>query len=147
MIILMELMPTSLRQHLRGNTPSTPFSITISLDVAKALNYLHLVQPNPIIHRDISSANVLLEPWQDQHWRAKVTGYCVKIGQQIGAVGPGNVAYAAPEAVSPLHQSPSMDIFSFGVLVVELCTAQFPKVSTRERMISSIQEQQWVDLI
>ena len=46
----------------------------ISLDVALALNYLHQNKPDPIIHRDISSANVLL--WQKRdRWRAKVSDY------------------------------------------------------------------------
>ena len=61
-IILTELMTTSLRAVLE-HRPFNPVQITsISLDVARALNYLHLMQPDPIIHRDISSANVLLDP-------------------------------------------------------------------------------------
>ena len=63
MIILTELMPTSVRQELENEHTFSPNQITsISLDVARALNYLHLMLPTPIIHRDISSANVLLEP-------------------------------------------------------------------------------------
>ena len=46
----------------------------ISLDVALTLNYLHQNKPDPIIHRDISSANVLLWQKRDQ-WRAKVSDY------------------------------------------------------------------------
>lgn len=55
-----------------SDTHETPLSeqeITIiSLDVAKALNYLHQ-KPQPIIHHDISSSNVLLWREGDQ-WRA-----------------------------------------------------------------------------
>ena len=50
MVILMELMPTNLSQHLTSNAPAIPsaaFRISVSLDVAKALNYLHLMQPHP----------------------------------------------------------------------------------------------------
>ena len=151
MVILMELMPTSLRQHLTSNAPAIPsaaFRISVSLDVAKALNYLHLMQPHPIIHRDISSANVLLEPLPDQKWRAKVTDYgSVNLQNQLQTENPGNPVYSAPEASIPSCQSTKMDIFSYGVLLVEMCTARFPDVDKRTAMIRSIQERHWVDLI
>ena len=62
MVILMELLPTSLRRELeRGDNHMTSHQlIFIGLDVTRALSYLHQMQPDPIIHRDISSA--LLEP-------------------------------------------------------------------------------------
>ena len=151
MVILMELMPTSLRQHLTSNAPAIPsaaFRISVSLDVSKALNYLHLMQPYPIIHRDISSANVLLEPLPDQKWRAKVTDYgSVNLQNQLQTENPGNPVYSAPEARIPSRQSTKMDIFSYGVLLVEMCTARFPDVDKRAAMIRSIQERHWVDMI
>ena len=55
-----------------GNSPRK--KAVISLDVALALNYLHQKKPEPIIHRDISSANVLLWRQGDQ-WRGKVSDY------------------------------------------------------------------------
>ena len=146
-VILMELMPTSLRQHLADNAPSIPstaFRCSVSLNVARALNYLHLMQPDSIIHRDISSANVLLEPL----WRAKVTDYgSVNLQNQLTTKNPGNPVYSAPESCDPSMQTTKMDIFSFGVLLVEMCTAQFPEVATREAMIRSISERHWVDMI
>ena len=150
MVILMELMPTSLRREMeKVDFHMSAHQLTsISLDVARALNYLHLIQPDPIVHRDISSANVLLEPLPSDCWRAKVTDYgSVNFQQQLKTVGPGSPAYAAPEAHNPSLQSPKMDIFSFGVLLVEMCTCRFPEVSARERLIASIQDQHWVDLI
>ena len=150
-VILMELMPTSLRQHLADNAPSIPstaFRCSISLDVARALNYLHLMQPDPIIHRDISSANVLLEPLPNRLWRAKVTDYgSVNLQNQLTTKNPGNPVYSAPETSDPSMQTTKMDIFSFGVLLVEMCTVQFPEVATREAMIRSIRERLWVDMI
>ena len=150
-VILMELMPTSLRQHLADNAPSIPstvFRCSVSLDVARALNYLHLMQPDSIIHRDISSANVLLEPLPNRLWRAKVTDYgSVNLQNQLTTKNPGNPVYSAPESCDPSMQTTKMDIFSFGVLLVEMCTAQFPEVATREAMIRSISERHWVDMI
>ena len=150
-VILMELMPTSLREHLETGAPAIPsavFRISVSLDVAMALNYLHLMQPDLIIHRDISSANVLLEPLHSQKWRAKITDYgSVNLQKQLTTKNPGNPVYSAPESSDPSMQTTKMDIFSFGVLLVEMCTAQFPEVATREAMIRSIRERRWVEMI
>ena len=150
MVILTELMPTSLRRELEREDyhMTADQLIVISLDVAKALNYLHQMQPDPVIHRDISSANVLLEPLADQQWRAKVTDYgSVNFQRQLRTVGPGSIVYASPEASNPALQSPKMDIFSFGVLLIEMCAKSFPEVSARERLIASIRDPEWVGLI
>ena len=55
--------------------------------------------------------------------------------------------YAAPEANIPSLQSPKMDIFSFRVLLVEMCTARFPEVTDRKRLIRSVQHPDMVALI
>ena len=150
LIILTELMPTSLRavlERAREPLPRQQIS-TIGLDVARALNYLHLMQPTPLIHRDVSSANVLLEPQPNDRWKAKVSDYgSVNLLENLRTVGPGSPVYAAPEANIPPLQSPKMDIFSFGVLLVEMCTARFPEVADRERLLRSIQQPDMVALI
>ena len=149
LIILTELMPTSVRKELENEHTFSPNQITsISLDVARALNYLHLMHPIPIIHRDISSANVLLEPGPNNTWRAKVSDYgSVNLLQRLRTATPGNPTYAAPEAENVTLQSPKMDIFSFGVLLVEMCTTCFPDVADREHLIRSIQQPNMVALI
>ena len=123
MVILTELMPTSLRRELEIEHLPPRQAISISLDVARALNYLHLMQPHSLIHRDISSANVLLEPLSNDLWRAKVSDYgTVNLLQQLDTICPGNPTYAAPEANDPNQQSTKMDIFSFGALLLEMLT-------------------------
>ncbi len=151
MVILMELMPTSLREYLTSTAPGTPslsFITCVSLDVARALNYLHLMQPHPIIHRDISSANVLLEPLHNHMWRAKVTDYgSVNLQNKLKTENPGCPVYSAPEANMPAHQSTKMDIFSFGVLMLEIRTAKFPNIHTRDSLVRSIKERNWAELV
>ena len=99
------------------------------------------MRPTPLIHRDVSSANVLLEPQPNDRWKAKVSDYgSVNLLENLRTVGPGNPVYAAPEASIPPLQSPKMDIFSFGILLVEMCTARFPEVADRKRLIRSIQQ-------
>jgi chromosome transmission fidelity protein 4 len=147
-IILTDLMTTSLRTELEKGPMNRQQITSISLDVARALNYLHLMQPHPIIHRDISSANVLLDPLPGNGWKVKVSDYgSVNVLTCLQTVGPGNPVYAAPEANIPGLQSPKMDIFSFGVLLVEMLTHQFPEVSSRHRLIASIDHVGYLDLI
>ena len=98
-LFVTELMESSLRTLLeRQPLPTSDISI-LSVDIAQALNYLHLSKP-PIIHRDISSANVLL--WrQGEQWRGKVSDYgTANFMQQIMTVAPGAMIYSAPEALT-----------------------------------------------
>ena len=149
MIILTELMPTSLRRELESNDYMAPIVVSsIGLGVARALNYLHQMQPDPIIHRDISSANVLLESLPMGRWRAKVTDYgSVNLQQQLETVGPGNPTYAAPEANDPRLQSPKMDIFSFGILLIEMLTGQLPPSDERHLLMGTIRHRRLLALI
>ena len=138
-IILTELMHTSLRNVLASNPLSWTQVMSIFSDVVRALNYLHLMQPSPIIHRDISSANVLLEPSSRTTWKAKVSDFgSTNFVSQVSTTGPGNPLYAAPEAYNPYQQSPKMDIFSCGILLIETCTCQLPPVEEREQLIGQI---------
>ena len=93
-------MEKSLRTLLEQRQLSETEIAVISLDVALALNYLHQKKPEPIIHRDISSANVLLWRQGDQ-WRGKVSDYgTANFMQQTMTVAPGERIYSAPEALT-----------------------------------------------
>ena len=142
-------MPTSVRRELENERTFSLKQLTsISLDVARALNYLHLMHPTPIIHLDISSANVLLEPGSNNNWRAKVSGYgSVHLIQRLRTATPGNPTYTAPEVENAALQSPKMDIFSFEILLIEMCTGCFPDLADREHLILSIQHNDMVGLI
>ena len=97
-LFVTELMEMSLRALLEQRPLSETEIRLISLDVARALNYLHQKKPSPIIHRDVSSANVLLWRKGDQ-WRGKVSDYgTANFIQQTMTVAPGAAIYCAPEA-------------------------------------------------
>ena len=149
MVILTELMPTSLRKELQRECDLSPEVVAaIGLDVVRAINYLHLMRPRPMIHRDISSANVLLEPLPDGYWRAKVSDYgTVNLQQQLSTVGPGSPCYAAPEANDPTQQSTKMDIFSFGALLIEMLAGELPVPDERPRLLLRIDHQPLLALI
>ena len=99
-LFVTELMEKSLRTLLEQRQLSETEVAVISLDVALALNYLHQKKPESIIHRDVSSANVLLWRQGDQ-WRGKVSDYgTANVIQQTMTVAPGAMIYSAPEALT-----------------------------------------------
>jgi len=119
-LFVTELMASSLRALLEQKPLSATEVSILSLDISRALNYLHQKKPSPIIHRDISSANVLLWRQGDQ-WRGKVSDYgTANFMQHTMTVGPGAAIYMAPEARTS-YQTVKVDVYSFGVLLCEMC--------------------------
>ena len=101
-LFVTEAMELSLRALIEKRSLSRTEISVISLDITQALNYLHKSEP-PIIHRDISSANVLLWKHGDQ-WRGKVSDYgTANFVHQSSSVGPGTPIYSSPEASTQNH--------------------------------------------
>jgi len=141
-------MATSLRAALECRSVNHTDGMAISLDVARALNYLHLMHPDPIIHRDVSSANVLLEPGPSNSWRAKVSDYgSANFLQHLTTVGPGSPTYASLEASIPTQQSPKMDVYSYGILLLEICSQRFPDLEEREALLQQVHQPAMVAII
>ena len=109
----------------------------ICQDVALGLNYLYLIQPDPIVHRDISSANVFLEELPCSKWRAKWTDYdSVNVVLQLRTTNPGSPAYASPEA------PPSSSISQDGHLqllehVLEMVSSRLPNTRPASKLALS----------
>ena len=151
MTILTEYMPTSLRYQV-NRRPQQRLSLknilSIAIDVARALNYLHNMTPEPIIHRDLSSANVLLQPSPDGGWLAKVSDYgTANFLSQLKTQNPGSPVYTAPESHNAALQTPKMDIYSFGVLLIEIYTCGFPTPECRGQLMKSIDHPRFLALI
>ena len=150
MMIVMEYIPTSLRKQLEADEYFPPQVVRyVSLDITRALNYLHQIQPSPMIHRDISSANVLLEPLlPPKSWKAKITYYgSVNLVHQLNTENPGSPVYSAPEARFPSQQSPKMDIYSLGVLLLEMLTGQLVAPENRSALTSQVHYEKFLGLI
>ena len=125
-VILMELMDTSLRSAYEHGNIKDHQVLGILCDTASALHFLH-TRPDPVIHRDVSSANVLLKILYNGEWLAKLGDLgTAKIQQQAATAGPGAIAYGAPEAADFTKHSPKMDVYSYGVLVLEVLTKTHP---------------------
>ena len=125
-VILMELMDISLRTaYKRGNVKYQQV-LKIFCDIASALHFLH-TRSDPLIHRDVSSANILLKDCGNEKWLAKLGDLgTAKLQQYCTTPGPGALAYAAPEVADPKRHSTKMDVYSFGVLVIEVLTKTLP---------------------
>ena len=101
-LLVTEIMDCSLRNRLYESEqpPLCAAEVSvISLDVARALNYLH-EKATPIIHRDISSGNVLL--WRcGNQWRAKVSDYgTANLVSQSERNERGTALYSPPECLT-----------------------------------------------
>ena len=125
-VILMELMDTNLRNAYEQRNIKDHQVLGIFYDIASALHFLH-TRPDPVIHRDVSSANVLLKALYSGEWLAKLGDLgTAKIQQQAATAGPGAMAYGAPEAGDYTKHSPKMDVYSYGILIIETLTATHP---------------------
>ena len=130
-ILVMELLPTNLTSCIEqyGILPRE-ISYSILYDVALGLRYLHSQTP-PIIHRDLSSNNVLLTP----NMTAKISDLGVArilnlTPLQISRMTqtPGTPAYMPPEVmVANPHYSTSVDEFSYGILMIHMFSGQWPE--------------------
>lgn len=138
-VILMELMDDSLTHFLESSAKPIPYHIQIDIshDIALALVFLH---SNGIVHRDVSSNNVLLFG----NVRAKVTDFGMarlgdlnpKAAHLTFTMCPGTDVYMPPEAVKdkPVYTE-KIDCFSFGVLAVQIMTRLFPQPGDRRKEI------------
>ena len=100
--------------------------------------------PTLIIHCDISSGNMLLEPLPNG-WRAKVTmgwptSWISSLPQLV--LVTHSMANAAPEANSPHQHSPKINTFSFDVMLVEMCLWELPE-SHPEQQEEQIHHVKW----
>ena len=119
-------------------TVSLQQKINIMLDIALALSYLH--NERKITHRDLSSSNVLLT----KDLKAKVSDLGMSRPfttpyNQPSTLAPGCLSYMPPESLVQGSQfSPPGDIFSFGIISIELMIEEHPR-PTRAVRVSEVE--------
>ena len=140
-IIVIELMDCTLRAALANRRATSNHIHSISMDVAQGLLYLHNIQPHPLIHRDVSAPNVLLKAGGNG-WIAKLSDLgSAQFANLAQTLAPGCFLYAAPEVlqIDPVHQQTvKIDVYSFGVLLIEMLTREMPTGSI-EALVRSVQ--------
>lgn len=127
----------SLEDHIlrrRGRPPLPwPIRFRIAFEIACGLAFLHHSKPEPIVHRDIKPGNILL----DKYYTSKIGD--VGLAKIISDIVPDNITeyresiiagtlfYMDPEYQRTGTLRPKSDLYSFGVILLQLLAACHPK--------------------
>ncbi len=130
-LLVMELMEKNLTQFLEESRDSLPMHIQVDtcLQVSYALVHLHTQN---IIHRNLNSNNVLLKGST-----VKVSDFAVYKLLEL-TEKPGAEQYRPPEAYhDPPVYTEKFDVFSLGVLIVQVITRERPHPTNRQQAIAA----------
>ncbi|XP_069169167.1 mitogen-activated protein kinase kinase kinase 7 isoform X4 [Procambarus clarkii] len=114
--------------HLLHNSPNTEYNlahgISWLLQCAKAVSYLHAIQPRPLLHRDLKPPNLLLTKG------AKILKVC-DFGtacelSTIMSDNRGSAAWMAPEVFEGKLYTEKCDVYSWGIILWEVMTRRVP---------------------
>ncbi|XP_015639559.3 senescence-induced receptor-like serine/threonine-protein kinase [Oryza sativa Japonica Group] len=118
----------NLQEVLRGGQEyslSWEERLHIALDAAQGLEYLHESCTPPIVHRDVKTANILL----DKNLVAMISDFGLSRSYtpahtHISTVAAGTVGYLDPEYHATFHLTVKADVYSFGIVLLEIITGQ-----------------------
>ena len=146
--VITELLDINLSEAYKQNLLRYGNRSSIFIDVAKALDYLHQ-RYKPIIHRDVQTANILLQKMVKSRWKAKICDLgSANLLQNALSPGLGGILYTAPEAFSSdyfirqtVRQTVKIDVYSFGIVLCEVTVSQFPTSDKYPSMIRQVQRE------
>ncbi|KAL6615452.1 hypothetical protein ACP70R_037722 [Stipagrostis hirtigluma subsp. patula] len=122
------------RLFRRGGTPPIPWSqrFRIAAEIATALLFLHQTKPEPLVHRDLKPANILL----DRNYVSKISDVGLarlvppavadSVTQYRLTATAGTFCYIDPEYQQTGKLGVKSDIYSLGVLLLQVITARPP---------------------
>lgn len=111
--------------HSNIQPPDWPKRVRFALQIARAVEALHSSNP-PVIHRDIKSSNVLI----DGDWNARLGDFGLALrgnveDMKIKCTPPaGTLGYLDPAYIAPDNLSVKSDVFSFGILLLEIISGR-----------------------
>ncbi|KAH9678907.1 Wall-associated receptor kinase 2 [Citrus sinensis] len=123
----------TLFEHIHKNGNLTwERRLRIAAETAGVLSYLHSETNVPIIHRDVKSANILL----DENYTPKVSDFGASKLVPIDAIQnytvvQGTLGYIDPEYLQTCKLTEKSDVYSFGVVLVELLTGKMALLSDK----------------
>ena len=145
-LIITELLDMNLRQAYEQKQLDQGNRLSIFMDIARALNYLHQ-RYDPIIHRDVSAPNVLLQRMPNHQWKGKVSDLgSANFLQHAHTMGEGAIIYSPPEVmpqplVRPPPQTVKIDVYSYGIVLAEVTASRFPSQDNFPEMFERIKRE------
>ncbi|XP_020675926.1 LEAF RUST 10 DISEASE-RESISTANCE LOCUS RECEPTOR-LIKE PROTEIN KINASE-like 1.1, partial [Dendrobium catenatum] len=139
LLLVYEFVPNgTVADHLHGARASEAFMpwhvrLSIAIETADALNYLHSVEPQ-IIHRDIKTNNLLL----DNNFHVKVADFGLSRlfpldATHVSTAPQGTPGYVDPEYHQCYQLTDKSDVYSFGVVLMEFISSKPAVDISRER--------------
>lgn len=122
------------RLFRRGNTPPIPWQdrFRIACEIGAALLFLHQTKPEPLVHRDLKPANILL----DRNYVSKISDVGLarlvppsvanNVTQYLMTSAAGTFCYIDPEYQQTGMLGVKSDIYSLGIILLQLLTARPP---------------------
>ncbi|XP_057970084.1 MDIS1-interacting receptor like kinase 2-like isoform X2 [Malania oleifera] len=102
--------------------------VNVVRGIANALSYMHHDCSPPIIHRDISSDNVLLDLEYEAHVSDFGTARLLKPDSSNWSSLAGTIGYTAPELSYTMKVTEKCDVYSFGVVSMEVIMGRHPDI-------------------
>eukprot|EP01102_Stenamoeba_stenopodia_P012084 TRINITY_DN3773_c0_g2_i2.p1 TRINITY_DN3773_c0_g2~~TRINITY_DN3773_c0_g2_i2.p1 ORF type:complete len:432 (-),score=81.97 TRINITY_DN3773_c0_g2_i2:323-1618(-) len=138
----------TLQERLRQRDRKLPWQkrMKIAIQIAEGLAYLHRFGENGILHRDVKSANILLDEYDNCKLSdAGLAKFATSVGSNLGASMTvdgrlmGTPGYIDPAFINTGNYTAKSDVYSFGVVMLELLTSKRAIQGEGENLVDLVQ--------